>query len=69
MPTVHAPFQTPQNVGDVEVVENVRVDVTEPLLRGNSAILPASARWCLCMFTCMCVYTCVHACVRVYMQF
>ena len=30
MPTVHVSFQTPQNVGNVEVVENVRVDVTEP---------------------------------------
>ena len=30
MPTVHASFQTPKNVGNVEVVENVRVDVTEP---------------------------------------
>ena len=25
------PFKPPKNVGDVEVVENVRVDVTEPL--------------------------------------
>ena len=29
MPTVHASFQTPKNVGNIEVVENVRVDVTE----------------------------------------
>ena len=26
-------FSNPQNVGNVEVVDNVRVDVTEPLLR------------------------------------
>ena len=28
MPKVHASFQTPKSVGNVEVVENVRVDVT-----------------------------------------
>ena len=31
MPTVHASLQTPKNVGNVEIVENVRVDVTESL--------------------------------------
>ena len=29
-PMVHASFQTLKNIGNVEVVENVRVDVTEP---------------------------------------
>ena len=33
MPTIHASFQTPQYVGNVEVVKNVRVDVTEPLVK------------------------------------
>ena len=27
---VHVSFQTPKNVGNVEVVENVCADVTEP---------------------------------------
>ena len=37
----HAPFQTPQNVGNVKVVENVLVDVTEPL--NDTGIHPASS--------------------------
>ena len=32
IPMVHASFQTPQNVGNIEVVENVRVDVIEPFV-------------------------------------
>ena len=35
---VHGSFQTPQNVGDVEVVENVRVDVTKLLLNGRQKL-------------------------------
>ena len=35
MPMVHASFQTPKTVGNVKVVENVRVDVTESNSRGR----------------------------------
>ena len=41
MPTVYVSyaFQTPQNVGNVQVVENVSVDVTEPLIMNRKTYL------------------------------